>query len=145
MKRYMQNINEYVLRSKKPSLVNEYVSKYTISSIDEYLLSKKHPNASSHAIQDEYCLVGAYGEAYQELVDDYADCMIESEAGFPNLFLLKKQEIRPMLEDPENQIIVYKIPSKFNTLSDMDKFQEEYDTGMHDPDEDLEEILPEDL
>ena len=141
----MQNINEYVLRSKKPSLVNEYVSKYTISSIDEYLLSKKHPNASSHAIQDEYCLVGAYGEAYQELVDDYADCMIESEACFPNLFLLKKQEIRPMLEDPENQIIVYKIPSKFNTLSDMDKFQEEYDTGMHDPDEDLEEILPEDL
>lgn len=142
----MQNINEYVLQSKELSSIDEYVlQSKKLSSIDEYLLSKKHPNASSHAIQDEYCLVGAFGKAYRELVYEYVDCMIESEAGFPNLFLMKKHEIRPMLEDPENQIIVYKIPSKFNTLSDMDKFQEEYDKGMYDPDEDLEEILPEDL
>lgn len=44
----MRNINEYVLQSKKPSSIDEYVSNDTISSIDEYLLSKSNPKTSNN-------------------------------------------------------------------------------------------------
>ena len=112
----MKTFNEYVLYNK------------TISSIDEYLLSKANPKAAT--FQDEFCLVLAWGTLYDEIYNEWDGALVTSDAGEPNLFLLRKTVAKEYYKRVSSQdIAVYEIPEQYTSLEEFDKFENDYNNG----------------
>lgn len=108
--------------------LNEYFLCKTISSIDEYLLSKTNPKAAT--FQDEFCLVLAWGPLYDELCDEWGDALVTSDAGEPSLFLLRKTDAKEYYKKAAStDITVYEIPEQYTSLEEFDKFEDDYNNG----------------
>ncbi|MBQ3414717.1 MAG: hypothetical protein IJH39_05075 [Clostridia bacterium] len=105
-----------------------------MKNINLFMTEKLHLNKDIkiNFFNKEYYLIAAYDPQYSEILNDNEDALIKSNAGDPNLFMLKKKDALEYHHkynkgDSANwKIILCKIPDEYQTMKD---FEEAYENG----------------
>ena len=120
-----------------------------MNNLREYIIEKLHINKDSkiQGYPENLVFVVAYNEAYDALIKDYADAKIESKSGEPDGFIIPLEDIKFYYKKynkslkKEGNLIVYKIPDDWSTITD---FIDAYENGEIF-DDDLELIEDDEL
>ena len=105
-----------------------------MNNLREYIIEKLHINKNSkiQGYSENLVFVVEYNEAYDALIKDYADAKIESKSAEPDGFIIPLEDIKSYCKKYNNpskkkwNIIVYKIPDGWSTLTD---FIDAYENG----------------
>lgn len=105
-----------------------------MNNLREYIIEKLHINKDSkiQGYSDNLVFVVAYNEAYDALIKDYVDAKIESKSVEPDGFIIPLEDIKSYWKKynnpskKEGNLIVYKIPDDWSTITD---FIDAYENG----------------
>ena len=112
-----------------------------MKTLNEFLLGKNNQKANTEGdFYEEFCLVLPWGPLFDKIYDEWGDASVNSDAGYPTLFLLRRSVAQELLkEEYTSDYDIYEIPDRYKTLESFEEFEEGYNDGKYD-NEDLKEI-----
>ena len=133
----MKHINEYFSQSEK------------ISSIDEYLLSKRQQKANSIDMENPHemgCLVEAAGSLVKKLDEYFTKITPKYHTNYyvPELYTLSREDAKECIDPKRDAYCIYEVPEEYDTFEKFEEFIYKYEYGDIKL-KDLKEIYYDDL
>lgn len=115
-----------------------------MNNLKEYILEKLiiDKNTKKTLLNNTFCLVVPFGQAYDDIVNDYEDARITNNDGDPDAFILPIDTVKNYYDIySKEEVTIYRIPDNYKEISE---FEDAYDNGEISI-EDMEKIEAKEL